>query len=176
MDPTLSNHRMPVTCGFPVGVLSSDLCGCFRASLRQMPTWRTPAITWVDVIDGAINQLHECPVCSCPNIIDSSKTGCPHCQTPFPIFTLLVKSTGKQIRLDRAAVLLGRSELADSPWVSKRHAIVRRHGPRAWLEPRGQNGTDRFNGQSWDRLPNWVPVLIRPHELLRFGDVEVEVL
>lgn len=175
-DPSIGSNDPASAEMCSVRILSSDICRLFRSTFGKDRTARPSAAQWIITLEEALKRVYLCPVCGCPTIIDSSKFACPLHQHPFPILTLLIKPTGQRIRLNRGVVVLGRKELGQSSSVSRQHVICRRFGPEAWLEPIGQNGTERWSGYNWKRLSNNVPVLIQAKDRLRFADVEVEVM
>ena len=76
------------------------------------------------------------------------------------------------VRIASGAVPLGRIHLVASQHVSENHAILRRVGPETWIESYGRNGTFRWNGHTWARLPDAKPILLSAGDRLRFADVE----
>jgi len=55
------------------------------------------------------------------------------------------------------------------------HAVFRRIGPQTWMESVGRNGTWRWSGSQWIRLPDKKPVLVQKNDQLKFADLEVTV-
>jgi pSer/pThr/pTyr-binding forkhead associated (FHA) protein len=58
---------------------------------------------------------------------------------------------------------------------SGRHAIFRRIGPETWIESQGSNGTYRWTGSGWARLPDRKRLLVQSGDRLRLGDVDVDL-
>ena len=163
--------------GYPVGILNADLARLFRSSLSLDPAMRPSAASWEATLWAAFFAIYCCPAPACggPCVIDASKTKCPVCGTPFPSLTLRVKDKGRVLRLTNGATVVGRSELGGSQKVSVRHAIFRRVGPETWIESKGSNGTYRWNGASWTKMPENKPRLVQAGDRLRFGDVEAQL-
>jgi hypothetical protein len=59
--------------------------------------------------------------------------------------------------------------------VSVLHAVFRRIGPETWIESLGGNGTCRWTGTAWVRLPEKRPVLVQQGDWLLLGDVQVQL-
>ena len=121
------------------------------------------------------DSIQTCPVCRNYNMIDASKTACVFCNRPFPVLALATRH-GQTIRVEKAAIQVGRMTLHGSPHVSSLHAIFRRVGAQTWMEPLGQNGTYRWSGASWMRLPDGQPVFVSGGDRLKFADLEVDVV
>jgi len=109
-----------------------------------------------------------------PFFADAAKTACPGCHRPFPDYILRTK-TGHSVRIPSASVSVGRRELGGSPHVSVHHATLRKFGPDLWIESVGQNGTKRWNGSAWTRLPDRKRVLLQDGDWIRLGDLETIV-
>jgi pSer/pThr/pTyr-binding forkhead associated (FHA) protein len=108
-------------------------------------------------------------------VIDISKISCPLCSSPYPHITLRISGNGHTFPLTQGATVVGRAELGGSLKVSARHAVFRRLGPETWIESTGSNGTYRWNGSGWAKLPDKKPLLVQNGDLLRLGDVEVQL-
>jgi pSer/pThr/pTyr-binding forkhead associated (FHA) protein len=80
-----------------------------------------------------------------------------------------------RVRLDSGAVVVGRNVFPAAIKVSARHAVFRKVGPETWLQSFGRNGTYRWNGSSWIRLPDGKPILVQKGDMLRFADLELLV-
>ena len=121
----------------------------------------------------AFTALYACPKCGGPCVADASKTVCPYdnCREPFPHLTLKVEGKRQAIPLIDGATVVGRDRLGGSPKVSVRHAVFRRIGPETWIESTGSNGTYRWNGTKWIRLPDRKALLVQAGDRLRLADV-----
>jgi pSer/pThr/pTyr-binding forkhead associated (FHA) protein len=108
-------------------------------------------------------------------VVEVSKSACPLCKRPFPHLTLRSTSTLRAWPLDSGTVIVGRAELGGSLKVSARHATFRRVGPETWIESHSSNGTYRWDGSSWARLPEKRPLLVQSGDRLRLGDTEVHL-
>ena len=108
------------------------------------------------------------------SLTESRETiNCPHCKKVFPVLVLCSPS-GRVIPLERAAVPIGRDSLDGNATVSAQHAIFRRRGPVTYVESRGRNGTYRWNGKSWVRLPDNTLIAVKAGDRLRFGELDVQ--
>lgn len=154
-------------------VLNADLARLFRSALSLEPLKRPSPEEWETELSRAFNAVYSCPVCGCPCVIDVSKVACPLCRRPFPYLTLRITGNGYTLPLALGATVIGRAQLGGSVKVSARHAVFRRVGPETWLESTGSNGTYRWNGSGWTKLPDRKPVLVQSGDRLRLGDVEV---
>ena len=175
LDPISSQTTASTSCGCPVGVLSSDLCGRFREVFGKDPSKRPKADQWANLLDRESNKVYTCAVCKEQCLLDSSKRECPFCHHPLSVPTLFILSTKRQIRLVRSITYIGRIELDGRPTVSSKHAIFRRIGSELLMESYGRNGSYRKTALGWTRIPNGSPVRILKNERLKFADVEVEV-
>jgi serine/threonine protein kinase len=174
-DPAAADRPKSDLGGFPVDVLNANLARLFRSALSLDPLQRPSADAWEIELGVAFNSVYCCPGCGGPCIIDVSKTTCPLCGRPFPHPTLRVNGSGRCLPLANGATMIGRAQLGGSMKVSTRHAVFRRVGPETWLESVGSNGTYRWNGTAWTRLPDKQPRLIQHGDRLRLGDVEIDV-
>ena len=174
-DPQRPGRKRGVG-GLPSEILSSDLHRVFRLALKCEPAVRPSAAAWESVLLEAECGLRSCPdpACSMPFFVDPAKTRCPGCQRPFPNYVLRTKA-GHIVPVRSAAVSVGRNELGGSPHISLRHATLRKIGPDLWIETVGRNGTKRWNGSDWTRLPKQSNVLLQDGDWLKFGDVAVLV-
>jgi hypothetical protein len=175
-DPALQSQSSAARAGYPVGVLNNELNRLFRKSLSRDPNERPLAEEWKSALAKAINNVYLCPECGCPTIIDSSKRACPLHNHLYPTLKIVVDATGQVISLDRATTVVGRNDLGGSPHVSHRHLICRRIGPEFWIESLGRNGTYRWSGSSWVRLPDNKGIIIQNNDRLRIANTEVRVL
>ena len=89
---------------------------------------------------------------------------------------MLVTVKRQIILLNKGAVEVGRVNLKGSNKVSSRHAVFRRIGSEIWIESLGTNGTYRWAGSGWVRLPDRKMVLVKKGDRLRFADLEAEIL
>ncbi len=146
----------------------------FRHGISRDPKERPTAREWKDTLTQTLTEVFICPNCHGPALIDASKIICPICHQPYPTLTLTIKC--KQVPLTEGAVILGRNELGGSPKTSLRHVIIRRIGPEYWLEDISFNGTYRWNGTTWVRLPKEQPVLIQKGDRLLFANIEGKLI
>lgn len=173
-DPAASNKPSASQGGYPVEVLNADLARLFRSAMSLEPQKRPAPDAWERELGKAYNSIYCCPACSGPCVVDVSKTACPVCKRSFP--HLVARTTdGRTVSLDRGAVSIGRNELGGSTKVSALHAIFRRIGPETWIESLGGNGTYRWTGSDWIKLPDKKPILVQGRDRLRLGDVELEL-
>lgn len=174
-DPAAADKPGGDLGGYPVEVLNADLARLFRAALSLDPAKRPSAEAWETELGKAFNSIYCCPSCGGPCVIDVSKVACPVCHNPFPYLALQVIGSGCSIALDQGSTAVGRADLGGSLKVSARHAVFRRIGPETWLESAGSNGTYRWNGSAWTKLPDKKPVLVQNGDRLKFGDIEARV-
>lgn len=172
-DPMLIS-RIERPQGYSPFVLNSDLCRLFRRGLSSDPEERPAASEWVKSLTASLDCVDICDTCGYPSIIDSGKVRCPIDRHPFPPMKLVTRDTGRTVNFQRVACV-GRSDLGGSNYVSGHHATVQQFGSGIMLESYGRNGTYRWNGRSWVRIPDHIPVVVRSGEKLRFADVEVMV-
>jgi hypothetical protein len=175
LDPAVAGPSSRDLGGYPATVLSTDLARLFRSAMSLDPGSRPSAESWEAELSAAFHAVDTCPYpgCGSPFIIDVSQVACPLCGRPFPHLTLRMKGHGGGIPLVDGATILGRTELGNSPQVSARHAIFRRMGTETWIESIGRNGTCRWNGSRWVRLPDGKAVLVQAGDRLLLGDVEI---
>jgi serine/threonine protein kinase len=172
-DPAAADKPTGNLGGYPVEVLNADLARLFRAALSLEPADRPSADTWEAELGKAFSSVYSCPACGGPCVIDASKVVCPICKRPFPHLTLRITANHSVIPLDHGATVIGRTQLCGSPKASMRHAIFRRIGPELWIESIGQNGSYRWSGSGWVKLPDGKPLLVQNGDRLKFADVEV---
>lgn len=161
--------------GYPVGVLNADLARLFRLAVHLDPAKRPSAHAWETELNTAFHSIYCCPRCGGPCVIDASKVACPVCGGAFPHLILRVPANGCTLPLAQGATVIGRADLGGSMKVSARHAVFRRVGPETWLESTGSNGTYRWSGSGWVRLPDRKALLVQPGDRLRLGDIKVEL-
>jgi DNA-binding helix-hairpin-helix protein with protein kinase domain len=174
-DPAAADRPSGNLGGYPAEVLNADLARLFRSALSLDPANRPSPGAWKSALGKAFNSLYCCPYCGGPCIVDMSKVVCPLCGRPFPHLTVRIVTTGQVFSLAHGTMVVGRAELGGSMKVSQRHAVFHRIGPETWLESHGRNGTYRWNGSGWSRLPDKKPLLVQSADRLRFGDVEVRL-
>ncbi|MBN1515998.1 protein kinase [Candidatus Sumerlaeota bacterium] len=165
------------TFGYPTAILNTDLARLFRNAVSVHPAERPSANRWKDNLNKAFHAVYCCPnpKCGCPCIIDVSKIACPLCGAPYPHLTMRISGHGGAIHLVNGSTVIGRTELGNSRMVSERHAIFHRIGPETWLESVGRNGSYRWSGIEWIRLPDKRSLLVQAGDRLRLGDVEVQL-
>lgn len=174
-DPAASDRPSANVGGYPVEVLNADLARLFRSAVSLNSSSRPSAEAWERELGRAFNAVYCCPNCGGPCVVDVSKTSCPLCRKPFPHLGIMVAPTKKLIQLSNGATVVGRGDLGGSKKASARHAVFRRVGPETWIESHGSNGSYRWNGAGWARLPDKKPVLVQSGDRLRLADVEVSV-
>ena len=169
-DPLRAGDGLP-PAGLPASILDSDLQRLFRKAVSLAPGERPTAQMWRDALMAALERVATCPQCNKMCVIDRSRTHCPHCRA-VPPHLMVVVAGRPVVRIASGAVPLGRKYLAASQHVSENHAVLRRVGPETWIESYGRNGTFRWNGHTWARLPDAKPILLSAGDRLRFADVE----
>ncbi len=174
-DPATTDRPSGNLGGYPAEVLNADLARLFRSALSLDPVNRPSPGAWKSELVKAFDSVCCCPKCGAPCIIDISKVTCPFGH-PFPHLTMTVATTRQVLSLVHGTTIIGRGELGGSPKVSERHAVFHRIGPETWLESQGRNGTYRWNGLGWSRLPDRKTMLVQGGDRLKFGDVEVLLL
>ena len=177
LDPAATDLRTETPGGYPSLVLNADLARLFRHAMSLDPSRRPSADVWKAELLKALRAVHVCPrpECGAPCVIDVSKRACPMCGETFPHLTLRMVASGNRIILDKGVMVIGRNTIGDSMKLSARHAVLRRIGPETWIECLGRNGTFRWNGATWVRLPEGKPLLVQAGDRLRFADVEGEL-
>ena len=176
LDPAVSDVTGGAGIGgYPPTVLNADLARLFRFAVSVEPTMRPSADKWEAELGKAFNTIYCCPKCGGPCVIDVSKTTCPLCDCQFPYLTLRINNHVDDLPLKNGSTIVGRTQLSGSMKVSARHAVFRRIGPETWIESTGSNGTYRWNGSGWIRLPDRKPMLVQKGDRLRLGDVEIQM-
>lgn len=175
LDPATASTSGGNIGGYPTTVLNADLARLFRAAVSIDPAKRPASDIWEAALLKAFNAIYCCPRCGAPCVIDVAKTTCPLCGCPFPYLTLQIKSCGNTLPLTSGATIVGRADLRGSMAVSTRHAVFRRVGPETWLESTGSNGSYRWSGSGWIKLPDRQPLLVQQGDRLKFADVEVQL-
>ena len=172
-DPANAEHPLVNPGGYPVKILNAELARYFRLALSHDRDRRTTAEQWHRALENTLDNIHVCSHCGGDCIIDASKIQCPFCGRPYPALQLRVNGT--IIDLQESGIMVGRANLNGTPLVSMNHAVFRRIGPQTWMESVGRNGTWRWSGSQWIRLPDKKPVLVQKNDQLKFADLEVTV-
>jgi serine/threonine protein kinase len=172
-DPANPARGDPLTDVRAWDALDARLQGLLRASLALDPARRPLPSVWEEALSQALWKLFACPGCRNVFVIDSSKLACPTCHKPLPVLAIELPS-GVRIPIDRGGILIGREHLGGSIVVSKQHAVLHRMGPELRLDSIGRNGTSRWNGKQWIRLPE--RTFIRAGDRVRFADVETRIV
>ncbi|OQC41330.1 MAG: Serine/threonine-protein kinase PrkC [Deltaproteobacteria bacterium ADurb.Bin058] len=172
-DPASPNRPQTNQGGYPATVLNADIRRLFRLAFDLDPARRPTSDDWQTALANAFHRIYDCPHCNRPFIINSLQFKCPWCNKEFPHLSIRVNRS--DICLINGSTVIGRTELGGSQQVSGNHALLSRDGPLTWLESRGRNGTYRWNGSGWTRLPDR-PVLVQAGDRLRFADVEVRLV
>lgn len=175
LDPAAADRPSGSVGGYPPTVLNADLARLFRSAVSINAAERPSADHWKAELAKAFNAIFCCSKCGAPCVIDVSKVACPLCGTAFPHLTLRVNGTGGSIPLSSGSTVVGRTELGGSQKVSARHAVFRRIGPETWIDSTGTNGSYRWNGSGWTKLPDRKPLLVQAGDRLRLGDLEVHL-
>lgn len=173
-DPILPRHLR--TCaGLPAEVLSPDLLRLFRRGAGIVAASRPTAKEWATELKEAQSQVYQCEHCAGELVADSGKANCPLCGKRF--VPLRLESANASIPLAASATPVGRKELKASRHVSKRHVIVRRHGPLTFLEDISSTGVWRQHpGGGRVRLPGKTSIRIQAGDVLWLGDTRVDVV
>lgn len=171
-DPARMDRVRGNSDGLPAEILNPGLIQMFRRSLSPTPHERPRAGDWMAELFKALSLVNVCEKCGGPSIVDAPRSHCPICQKP-PLLKLA--GTFGHIPLRADSTVVGRTNLGGSLLVSTKHAIIRRQGDDYFLESLGQNGTFR-RSNSWIRLPDNHPVVIRNGDELKFADVDARVL
>lgn len=174
-DPAVANRPSGDLGGYPPEILNADLAHLFRSAASLNRDERPSSTQWKQVLCNALNKVNDCPFCGGSFLMDISKTACPLCKKSAPSLTLATTNT-QTISLSKGAVEIGRVNLKGSNQVSSRQAVFRRIGSETWIESFGTNGTYRWTGSGWVRLPDRKMVLVKKGDRLRFADLEVEIL
>lgn len=166
---------LPASGGYPATVLNPTISSLFRRSIVRTPEERPLAPEWVEGLRRSAGDLNTCEHCGSTSLIDGGRLACPICGMAWPTVRLIIESSGRDIRIDRASLTLGRPDVGGSPKVSSRHCVVRRRGPEVTLESIGRNGTWREVDSRWIRLPDNKPILLQVGDRLRLADCVVRV-
>lgn len=177
-DPAFPRSRRAPD-GYPAEVLSTAFHRLFRQAQSTDPAARPTAKAWVsalwDVLDESRGPgMFQCDACAQIFISDTSKDRCPYCGSRPPVLGLEVG--GRVIPFQGTSQCVGRSDLAGSKCVSKRHLVIRRVGPELLVEDISSSGTWRRKNGTWTRLPARVPIPIGPGDSLRIGDTKARVV
>jgi hypothetical protein len=170
-DPAGSPHPR-AEVGLPVHCLDPRLQNLFRRALGTVPAARPRAAEWLKALQRAAMNVYVCDHCRGSFVVDGGKRCCPLCRERFLEYRLCIPSRPPVVLRDEP-VRLSR-QLCDGP-SSACHAILRRHGPDAILEPTGRIPVWRLDAPGPERLEPRKSHLLRPGDRLRFGDVEAEV-
>jgi serine/threonine protein kinase len=173
-DPAFSNRPSGDLGGYPASILNTGLSRLIRSALSLDPSQRPSADEWKAELSKAFTSVYCCPACEGPCISEVGKDSCPYCGRPFPFLSLQMAG-GRSISLANGAVMVGRNDLGGSVKVSARHAVFHHLGPETWLESLGGNGSFRWNGSGWTKLPDREAVLVQSGDRLRLADVEVHL-
>lgn len=172
-DPALSDPSAANSGGYPIEVLNAELCSFFRRSVSLVPEERPSAEEWRNGLLDAMNKVFLCPQADCGGavIVDSAKTVCPYCRLPYPAYHLSLPG-GKKLVLNSGSLPVGRNDMGGEQTVSSRHGVFHKIGPEIWYRSIGTNGSFRWNGRDWIRLPDGQKVLLEEGDRLRFGSLE----
>jgi len=175
-DPAKREKPSEEPGGYSAEILNRALMDLFRRSLSLDPSSRASAEEWESALQGILDrdEVFLCARCGDCCVFESDRVVCSACGRPYPSFRL-VTAKGRRILLEKAVVPLGRAELGGAMTVSGHHAILRRIGPETWIESLGSNGTYRWTGREWFRLPEGKPILLSANDRLSFADQEVRV-
>lgn len=173
-DPCNGGERYSALGGCPPGILGTELSRLFRRSLSLDRSSRPTASEWKTALQRALMGIFVCSHCNGSFVGDAYSFHCPHCKTLFPVL-IIIPPAGRAIAIERAAVPIGRDTLDGNPTVSAQHAIFRRRGPVTYVESRGRNGTYRWDGKSWVRLPERTLIAVKAGDRLRFGELDVHL-
>ena len=171
-DPAGSPHPRSAD-GLPVSCLDTRLQNLFRRGLAPVPDARPSPAEWFAALRRAAANVYLCDDCRQPFLVDGGKRCCPHCRHGFAEYHLGIPSRAPVVLRDQP-VALSRRHFRDGAG-SVSHAVLRRRGPDAILEPTGRVPIWRVGARGPVPLEPGRSHLLRPGERLRFGDVEVEV-
>lgn len=177
MDPASGSHKHdPELGGFPPTILNSNLLRLFRRALSPDPSKRPSALDWKKELLEVFHQwYYKCDGCGAPIIAEIGVNQCQICNQPFPHMIIEPRGTEIKIALNKASITIGRNQLGGSQKVSAQHAVFSRKGPATFIESIGRNGTFRWNGDSWTRLPDRKRLLVMENDILRFADTETVI-
>ena len=175
-DPARQSGAAPPGGGYAASVVHAGMAALFRRAFSLDPDIRPSPAEWVGVLSDAMCRVSLCPACDRPVIVDPAKTCCPYdgCGKPFPVLKLVVDGA-PDIVLDKGDIVIGRFEVNGSAAVSVRHARFSHLGPDTYVESWGTNGTWRFDGENWIRLPANRSILLADGDRLRLADTEAIV-
>jgi serine/threonine protein kinase len=173
-DPCNGGEMFSALGGCPPGILGTELSRLFRRSLSLDRSSRPTASEWKEALQRALMGVFVCSRCNGSFVGDAYSFSCPHCKTPFPKI-VIVAPAGRAKAIEGAAVSIGRDSLDGNPTVSAQHAIFRRRGPVTYVEARGRNGTYRWDGKSWVKLPDRTLIAVKAGDRLRFGELDVQL-
>lgn len=176
-DPAYPHKPKTVIGGYPPEILNSDISSKFRRAFSLTPQERPSAKEWRDsLVEAFKNQVMCCPRPGCggPILNDISKQVCMWCKKQYPHLRLVL-GNGTVLPLEQSSGLLGRNLLGGVPTVSEKHASYQRFGLRTVFKSFGSNGTYRYNGNTWVRLPDQKEITIEDGDQLRFADQEARV-
>ncbi|HUN41589.1 MAG TPA: hypothetical protein VMU81_14985 [Acetobacteraceae bacterium] len=171
-DPAGSPHPRSDE-GFPVNCLDTRLQNLFRRALGPAPEARPNAAEWHTALTRAVENVYQCDHCRRPFVVDGGKRCCPHCRRGFAEYRLCVPSRPPVVLRDETIPLTRRHLRGGEGGAC--HAVLRRHGPDAILEPTGRIPIWRLSERGPVPLEPRRSHLLRPGDRLRFGDVEAEV-
>jgi serine/threonine protein kinase len=170
-DPAGSPHPR-ADGGLPVHCLDPRLQNLFRRGLGPIPSSRPRAEEWLSALRRAIANVYLCDACRGAFVIDGGKRRCPHCQCRFPEYRLCLPARSPVVLRDEPVRLSrGLRNGSHGPC----HAVLRRHGPDAVIEPSGRIPVWRLGVPGPQPLAPRTAHLLRPGDRLRFGDLEAEV-
>jgi len=173
-DPGNGGSLFDTLGGYPSGIVGPDLSRLFRRSMSLERDARPTPTEWKSSLQSVLDNVYICPRCGGDFVVNPYSLVCSHCKRSFPDLQLCT-SDGTRIVLDRAAVAIGRENIAGDQTVSARHAIFRRRGPLTFVESRGRNGTSRWDGTKWVRLPGNSLIVVKDGDRLRLGSFEVQL-
>lgn len=159
--------------GFRAECLDPPLQNLLRRALAGEAADRPTAAEWFTALRRAAENVYVCDHCRYPCVVDGGKFVCVQCRRPFPAYRLTVR--GRTVAtLRRGALVIGRRDLGDAPMVSPRHAVLRRCGPDALIQPIGAP-VHRVHPGGREILAKDREHLLRPGERLLFGSIEAKV-
>ena len=172
-DPARVRNSSASDSGYPASVLNAEVAGLFRRSIHPQPAQRASATEWRRVLCEAARCVYTCPLCRGAFIAESSTLRCPVCRMAFPPWEL--SGTGSHLCLNSTLRVIGRSDLGNSPKVSKQHCIFRRMGPGMEVEAVGMNPTCLVRSGTETPLVKGRPTPLEAGDRLRIANVEVSV-
>ncbi len=172
-DPARVSNSSTSDSGYPASVLNAEIAGLFRRSIHPQPAQRASATEWRRALCEAARSVYTCPLCRGVFIADAWTLHCPVCRLTFPLWEL--SGTGSRLCLNSTLRVIGRSDLGDSPKVSKQHCIFRRMGPGMEVEAVGMNPTCLVRSGTETPLVKGKPAPLEAGDRLRIANVEVSV-